>query len=198
MLRKWIYLLMTSFTVAACGGSGTGTYSYYAKEPDPRQHAYRLGVADSLRVHVWKDRELSTEVQVRPDGTITMPLIGEVQAEGRTAVDLKNEIKKRLGKYVREAIVTVSVIEAASYRFTVAGAVRQPGIYSPQYFVTVSEAVTLAGGPDEFADADEVVIIRRNAEGKARRIPVDYDAILEGDAPQQDIAIIAGDTIFVP
>jgi polysaccharide biosynthesis/export protein len=198
LLRKLFFLVLTTLIAAGCTSSATYSYSNYAKEPDPRKHPYRIGVADSLSIQVWKDRELSTEVRVRPDGTVTMPLIGEVEAAGRTPTELRDEIKRRLERYVRDAIVTVSVSEPASYRFTVAGAVRAPGIYSPAYYVTVSEAIALAGGPDQFANADEVVLIRGGQGGKKRRIPIDYDAILEGDQPEQDIAILPGDTVYVP
>jgi polysaccharide export outer membrane protein len=182
--------------VSACGSGSR--YPYYAREYDPRSNPYVIGVGDALHVGVWQERDLSVDVNVRPDGTVTLPLIGEVRAAGRTTVQLRDEIHKRLLQYVKNAIVTIAVTAVASYRFTVAGNVAQTGIFNPAYYVTVAEAVALAGGPNEYAAADKVVVIRTDPSGKLRRIPVDYEAILEGDNPEQNIVVLAGDTIFVP
>jgi hypothetical protein len=81
----------------------------YADAYDPGRHPYVIGVGDMLSVHVWKDPELSTETVVRPDGTITVPLIGEVAAQGKTASAVRDQISQRVGKYVKDAIVTVAV-----------------------------------------------------------------------------------------
>jgi polysaccharide export outer membrane protein len=156
-----------------------------------------VGVADTLAVSVWRDQELSTEATVRPDGTITLPLIGEVRAVGKTPDQLTKEIRERVGRFVKDAIVTVAVTEVNSYRFTVAGNVGHPGIFTSRYYVTVSQALALAGGPNRYAE-DEIVIVRKDPSGKIRRIPVDYDDVLEGDAPEQDLVILAGDNIYVP
>jgi polysaccharide export outer membrane protein len=96
--------------LGACGG--TVRYDYdYAKEPDPRRNEYVIGVADHLAIKVWKNPDLSTDAAVRPDGTITMPLIGDLTADGKTPSRLKEEITKALAKYVRDegAVVTVAV-----------------------------------------------------------------------------------------
>lgn len=183
---------------SACGGAAAN-YPYFDRERDPRKQPYVIGVGDRLDINVWKDDELSTQAFVRPDGTVTMPLIGDIQAKGRSPEALRREIKQRLDRYVKDPIVTVAVTEVNSYSFTVTGNVGQPGVYGNRNWVTVSEALSLAGGPNRFGDASEVVIIRRDSENAApRRIPIDYDAILEGDAPEQDIVILSGDTIFVP
>jgi polysaccharide export outer membrane protein len=174
-------------------------YKYHAKEHDPRRLPYIIGVGDTLSIHVWKDPELSTEAIVRPDGTITMPLVGELRAAGKTSDALRAQIARALGQYVKSAVVTVAVGAVASYTFTVTGEVGHPGVFNPTHYVTVSEAVALAGGPTRYASADDTVIIRRDRKSAPpRRIPVDYDAILDGDAPEQDIVVLAGDTVYVP
>jgi polysaccharide export outer membrane protein len=173
------------------------SYPYFAQEPDPRRKPYVIGVADVLNITVWKDQELSSEARVRPDGTITMPLVGELRAAGRTADDLRQEIANKLTQYVKQAIVTVAVTEVNSYVFTVSGNVGQPGVYSAKHFVTVAEAIALAGGPNRYASSSDVEIIRQD-HGKPRRIPIDYDSILHGDHPEQDIAVNSGDMIWVP
>ena len=190
-------VLLLLVCVASGCASSASKYPYYAREYDPRKHPYVIGVSDVLEVNVWKDESLSTEARVRPDGTITVPLVGEVRAAGRTTDALREEIRQRLTQYVKQAVVTVAVGEVNSYNFTVAGNVGQPGVYSSRRFVTVSEAIALAGGPNRYATAKEVEIIRTES-AKQRRIPIDYDAILEGDRPEMDIAVLAGDTVYVP
>ena len=189
-------LLALAFVAVGCASSAS-RYPYYAREYDPRKHPYVIGVADVLEVNVWKDESLSTEARVRPDGTITVPLVGEVRAAGRTTADLREEIRQRLTQYVKQSVVTVAVSEVNSYSFTVAGNVGQPGVYSSRRFVTVAEAIALAGGPNRYATPREVEIIRVET-AKQRRIPIDYDAILEGDRPEMNIAVLAGDTVYVP
>jgi polysaccharide export outer membrane protein len=181
-----------------CAGTQGNSRHPYNREHDPRRRPFTVGVADTVAVNVWKDPELSTEATVRPDGTITVPLIGEVAAAGKTPNQLTNEIRQRVGRYVKDAIVTVAVTEVNSYRFTVSGNVGHPGLFTSRYYVTVSEALALAGGPNRYGEGDNVVVIRTDPNGRTRRIPIDYDEILDGDAPQQDIVILAGDNIYVP
>lgn len=165
---------------------------------DPRQSAYRIGVSDVIRVTVWKDPSLSTDTTVRPDGKITVPLIGELEAGGRTAAEVQEQLVRRLAAFVKDAIVTVAVVEVNSYRFTVAGNVERPGMFTPRYYVTVSEAIALAGGPNRFGSTDETVVIRPRLGAPPVRIPIDYDRILTGERPEADIVIRPGDTVLVP
>ena len=164
-----------------------------AARDDPRGRPYVIGVSDVVRVTVWKDPNLSADVTVRPDGTVTLPLVGEVGAAGRTAVDLQAKIAERLAAFAKDAVVTVAVLEVNSYRFTVAGNVEHPGMFTPKYYVTVSEAIALAAGPNRYASTGDVVIVRGT-----RRIPIDYDAIVSGKSPEQDIVVLAGDSVRVP
>ena len=172
----------------------------YEKEPDPRSSEFVIGVADQLRITVWKNPELNTEIRVRPDGTITMPLIGDVQAAGLTPTQLKEQVKKRLGVFIKEesATVTVAVAEVNSYQVTVSGNVMQPGLYSSRSFLTEAEAIALAGGPTRFASADDTVLSRKGRDGKIRRIPINYEQIQEGLFLQQNLVLHTGDVLFVP
>jgi polysaccharide export outer membrane protein len=189
-------LLALSFVaVLGCGnryGDASALYAEAARN-DPRTHPYVIGVSDVVRVTVWKDPNLSSDAAVRPDGTITLPLVGEVAAAGHTIADLQGKIGERLSAFAKDAVVTVAVVEVNSYRFTVAGNVEHPGMFTPRYYVTVSEAIALAAGPNRYASTGNVVIVRG-----AHRIPIDYDAILSGKSPEQDIVILAGDAIRVP
>lgn len=183
---------------AGCAASGAVSGYNYAHENDPRQYPYVIGVADNLTITVWKQPDLSSKVTVRPDGTITMPLIGDIQAAGHTADELKGTVLERLGRYVKDPVVTVAVTDVNSYHFTVEGSVTHPGVFTSKYYVTFSQAVALAGGPDRFADPDEAVIVRRDAVGKARRIPINYEKILSGERPDEDLVVLSGDTVIVP
>jgi polysaccharide export outer membrane protein len=186
-------------SLGGCASHANGSYAHYSKERDPRTQPYRIGPSDRLQVHVWRDEELTTEVFVRPDGTITLPLVGSLHAAGRTTDELKEEIKNRADRYVKNPVVTVAVTAVNSYRFTVVGNVETPGVFNSSQYVTLSEAVALAGGPNRYAETDDIVLIRRDkAKSKPRRIPVDYEGILDGDHPEQDLIILPGDTVFVP
>lgn len=172
----------------------------YASEPDPRGKPFVIGISDVVRVGVWKNPGLSTSAPVRPDGTITMPLVGEIRADGRTTAQLEAEIKRRLDAYLRDqaAVVTVTVEEVNSYRFSVSGEVTNPGVFTSKSYVTLVEAMALAGGPTRFADTNAVKVVRRNADGTLRTIPVSYTAIIEDGREDMNVVILAGDRIQVP
>lgn len=184
----------------ACGGVLPSDEYPHEKEYDPRKHEFVIGVADELRVSVWKMADLSDDVVVRPDGTITLPLIGELRALHKTPTRLVEEIRQKLLRYVKEdqAIVTVEVKQINSYRFVVSGNVTRPGPLTSRYYVTVSEALIMAGGPTRFASPERTMILREDGSGKVRRIPVDAKALAEGRKLEQDLAVVAGDTIVVP
>lgn len=183
-----------------CGGARVQDEALYAEaaRSDPRRFPYVIGVADVVRITVWKDPSISTDAIVRPDGTITMPLVGELRAAGRTAAELQADATPRLAAFVKDAVLTVSVVEVNSYQFTVAGNVEHPGLFSSRSYLTISQALALAGGPTRYASTGDIVIVRTTKSGAKQRIPIDYDAILSGQSPQQDIVIVAGDAVRVP
>jgi len=195
-MRTCVILLVALLTACA---SAAVPYDY-AKEPDPRRSEYVIGVTDHLTVQVWKNPEMSKDVTVRPDGTITLPLIGDLVADGRTPTQLRDEITQRLAKFVRDdgSVVTVAVASVNSYSFTVSGNVEHPGVFTSQKYVTVLEAMQLAGGPNRFASPAGTKVLRRDRAGKLRAIPINYPAVLSGAQPEANIALLAGDQIFVP
>jgi polysaccharide export outer membrane protein len=188
---------ISSGLALGCGARTTPVSYADLAQSDPRRQPYVIGSSDMLRVTVWRDPNLSTESPVRPDGTVTVPLAGDVRAAGRTTAQVQQEIAKRLENFVKDAVVTVAVIEVNSYRFTVAGNVEHPGVFAEKNYVTVSEAVALAGGPNRYASPDDTVVIRAQS-GQQLRIPINYDKILEGQDPEQDIVIVRGDTVYMP
>jgi polysaccharide export outer membrane protein len=190
--------LLVLLLASACATTH-GPYDY-ASEPDPRKGEFVLGSSDVLKITVWRNPELSTDAIVRPDGTVSMPLAGDLQAAGRTTAQLREEIVKRLRAYIKDESLNVTVAVSAihSYRFVVSGAVERPGAYTANHYVTVSEAMALAGGPNRFADAGGTVIIRVNPAGGTKRIPIDYPGVLAGTRPDENLPVVAGDTIYVP
>lgn len=173
----------------------------YSKEPDPRAAELVLGVGDQIAINVWENNNLNTEATIRPDGTITMALVGDVKAAGATPTTLKNQIKTQLQNFVKlqGTEITVAVKSWKSYRFTIQGEVSRAGVFSSDQYVTVADALALAGGLSRFAKRSEVVLMRRDAStGKIRQIPLDYELLASGKRPDMNIYVLAGDTIWVP
>jgi len=177
-------------------GCGTHAPFDYRREPDPRASEYLIGPLDQLSIVVWKNQELSAEVSVRPDGVVTLPLIGAVKAAGRTPSDLQRELAKRYADYVRaeEVVVAVGVTAVNSYAFTVSGNVEHSGVYTSRAYVTAVDALAMAGGPNRFA-SDEIYVIRGTP---ARRIPIDLRRATSGAHPEENLVLIRGDLIVVP
>lgn len=180
-------------------GCGTVVKYDYASEPDPRQQEFVLGPADGVKITVWKNPDLSTETKIRPDGTVTMPLIGDLVAAGKTPSQLRGDIGKRLSQYIRDenANISVAVTDVNSYRYTVSGNVERGGIFTSKYYVTVSEAVAMAGGINKFGDPSRLQVIRSQG-GKLRRIPIDYRRVADGSHPTENLALFAGDILYIP
>ena len=201
---RGVSLTAAAFALAALSAGCAPTYIYnpanYAKEYDPRTHEYVIGVGDSLQITVWRMPDISSGALVRPDGVITMPLIGDVSVAGSTPTQVREELKKRLSQYVKDetAAITVAVNAVNSYRFVVSGNVLRAGIFSSNYYVSVSEALALAGGPNQFASTKQVLLIRMDSPGKFRHIPISYDDIVSREHPEQDLVLKPGDTVFVP
>ena len=173
----------------------------YSKEPDPRGSELVLGVGDAIGINVWENANLNTEVTIRPDGMITMPLVGDLKAAGETPSTLKNNIKTKLQTFVKlqGTEITVTVKSWKSYRFTIQGEVGRAGVFSSDQYVTVADALALAGGPSRFAKRGEIILMRHEGKnGVIKQIPLDYDLIASGKRPDMNIYVLPGDTIWVP
>lgn len=141
---------------------------------------YQLGPEDLVSVFIWKQPDLSTTVMIRPDGKISLPLLGEMQASGKTAMQLQTEIAKQLKQYVVDPKVNVMVKEVNSPAISVLGQVRKPDRYHIRQRITALEAIALAGGFTEFAKRDKVTIIRTRGSEKVR-IQVDLKKMVQQD-----------------
>lgn len=194
-------VLVISLLAAACMGS-VPAYNY-ASEPDPRNQEVTLGVGDVIAINVWGEGNngLNTEATIRPDGTITMPLVGDLAAAGMTPTSLKTMIKTKLQDFVKlqGSEITVALKTWRSYRFTIQGEVMKTGVYTTDQFVTVADALALAGGPTRFAKRSQIVLLRTDpASRETRRIPLDYDSLASGKRLDMNIFVLPGDTIYVP
>jgi polysaccharide biosynthesis/export protein len=183
--------------LAACGSSTAG-FDYTPEAAPPADAAYSIGSGDVLQITVWQNADLTTRVTVRPDGYITMALVGDLRAEGLRPTQLQEEITRRLTRYLTAAAsVTVAVLEINSYRVYVLGQVTTPGEFRPRGAVTVLQALSLAGGLTRFSKPDDIVIVRRDRRGE-RRIPFNQSEVVEGGHLEQNIQLRTGDTIIVP
>jgi len=141
---------------------------------------FRLGPDDVIQVFVWQDERLSTEVVVRPDGKISLPLVGELRASGKTSVELQNEIGERLTPFFETGlVVNVIVKEVNSAKISVLGEVKNPGVYKIKDRATVIDAIADAGGFTEYAKRDNVVVIRVASNGEPRRIKLNVDDLIK-------------------
>lgn len=165
------------------------------RAPMPAEEPYKIGREDVLDVSVWRDADLSRTVPVRPDGFISLPMVGEVKAEGKTPVQLEGEIRDALKPYVQQPKVTVIVREVNAPRLFVTGEVAHPGSYPMRGRVSVLQAIALAGGFSDFANTGGIMVIRRNGKG----LPVNYaDLVTEKDDERAEVWLMPGDTVVVP
>ena len=170
--------------------------------PPPTAHAhnstYVIGDDDQLEINVWKEPELSKTVPVRSDGKISLPLVGEVQAAGKTPVQLEDEITTRLRNFITEPAVTVMVTKINSLKFNVMGEVIKPGSYSLTTTTTVVDAIATAGGFRDFAKKKSIYVLRPNADGTEARLSFNYNTFVKGKNPKQNVHLQPGDTVVVP
>jgi polysaccharide export outer membrane protein len=159
---------------------------------------YQVRPGDILQVSVWKEPELTRELLVRPDGGFSFPLAGQVQAQGRAVADIEQEIKARIERYIPEPVVTVSVMKVLGNNVNVVGKVNRPGEYIMNGPVDVLKAISMAGGTTVFADLNDIVVLRRAADGAQVAIPFDYTEVEAGENLEQNILLQAGDVVVVP
>ena len=159
---------------------------------------YQIGAEDVLEVQVWKNPDLSRVVTVRPDGKISLPLIGDIQAAGLTATQLKEVVTEKLKAYYKEPPeVSVLVQQVNSYAIYILGEVSSPGKYVVKSGTTFLQAITLAGGFTPFASTSNITLLRKGKEGKETAVRINYKDILAGKL-EYNILLKPGDTIIVP
>jgi polysaccharide biosynthesis/export protein len=164
----------------------------------PHDDSFVIGNDDVLAVNVWKEPDISRSVPVRPDGKISLPLVGEVQAAGQTPLKLEQDIAGKLQSYISEPQVTVMVEQINSEKFNILGQVAKPGSYPLTNSATALDAIALAGGFRDFAKQKSIYVLRRNPDGTASRLPFNYKEIIKGKNVDQNIKLQSNDTIVVP
>jgi polysaccharide export outer membrane protein len=188
-------LPLASLLLGGCGASRPN-YDFDAERKITR--TYTVGPGDVLQVRAWKNEALSQRVTVRPDGYITLPLIGDVMATGRGVEPIARDIAAQAARYYTETpVVAVEVAELHSYRVYVMGEVTRPGEFTPRGTVTVLQALALAGGFTRFAAPNDVVIVRRDERGE-RRIPFVYSQVVEGMDLRENLPLAPNDVVVVP
>lgn len=178
----------------------SGSWAAADEEDDvhvPEQRLYRISPEDVLHISVWKEPDLDKEVVVRPDGLVSFPLAGHIEAAGQTPQQLQQQITERISRYVPDAVVTVSVKELSGLRLYVTGRVEKPGQYQVGRYIDVLQALTLAGGPTPFANTSDIRIIRREG-GREVVYEFNYDQVKKGRELEQNILLQADDVVVVP
>ena len=196
-----VLVLCGLLLLVACA---TNTGSQQAPKLNPQAQAvsaYRIGVDDEIKVSVWQNPGLDVSVPVRPDGRISVPLVGDVEAGGRTPEEVSGEIQEKLKTYVRDPQVTVIVTELRSHeylsRVRVTGAVRQPVSVPYRQGMTVLDAVLAAGGTNEFAASDRTELYRKDGD-RTTAYAVRLDRILKDGDLATNYPVQPGDVITVP
>jgi len=169
-----------------------------APSPDIDAKTYVIGENDLLEIDVWKEKEISRTIPVRPDGKISLPLVGEIQASGLTPMQLQDDLTRRLKAFIENPEVTVIVGDPRSHQFNVVGEVSRPGSYQLTEAMTVLDAIAQSGGFKDFAKETKIYVLRPMAGGIRVRIPFNYKQVIKGRDLQENVTLKPGDTIVVP
>ena len=185
-------------TDPAKSGQPTAPDTTPPRVADVQPDGFVIGVEDILNINVWKEPEMSRVVPVRPDGMITLPLIGEIKATGLTPIQLQDQISAALRKLLSDPQVTVIVAEVHSLTFNVMGQVLKPGYYPLTRRMTVLDAIALSGGFQPFAKQKKVYVLRTSADGKQVRLSFNYKDVIKGKRPDENIYLQPRDTVVIP
>jgi len=196
-LLIWSLLGLALVLALGCAPRISPTVEAQAAAAQVVEDKYQLGPEDVIEISVWKEPDLTKQLAVRPDGKISYPLIGEVQAAGKTVKQLREDISKRLEKYVTDAQVTVILLKTQYYKIYVMGKVNKPGEFLVGRPATVMQALAMAGGLTPFASPTRIVIIRKTGNTE-QTLPFDYKAVSRGEFLEQNITLLPGDVVVVP
>jgi polysaccharide export outer membrane protein len=163
----------------------------------PPLEAYTVKPGDVLSIAVWKEPDLQGPVLVRPDGSFSFPLAGQIDARNKTVAELQQTVTDKLKKFISDPVVTVSIAEVRGNKVYVLGQVNKPGEFIVNPRVDVMQALSMAGGTTAFASLGEIVILRRTDAGQ-QALPFRYADVARGRNLQQNIQLQAGDVVVVP
>jgi polysaccharide export outer membrane protein len=189
-----LFIAGTAAGQTPVGTSGTTTPAAAAAATSPD---YRLAAGDKLRIEIYKDAQLSQSLQIRPDGKITLPLVGDVPAAGRTSVELRDAIAGSLKEYITSPVVTVIVTETTPQVVFVTGEVSKPGSYSlVNGRISILQAIAMAGGLTEFANKKDIRVLRKGPTGM-QTLKFNYKEALDDENRNEPLQLLAGDTVIV-
>lgn len=179
---------------SACAVIALLGLAHAAQAQDP---TYTVKPGDLLSISVWKEPDLQREALVRPDGSFSFPLVGEIDARGKTVADLNKIVNQRLTKFISDPVVTVTIQEIKGNKVYVIGQVNRPGEFIVNPSVDVMQALSMAGGTTPFAALGDIVILRRTGTGKTA-LPFRYNDVARGKKLEQNIDLQSGDVVVVP
>ena len=168
-----------------------------AQAQDDSSESYKVQPGDLLIISVWKEEDLQQEVLVRPDGGITFPLAGEIQARGKSVEQIRQDLASKLNRFIPDLVVTVTIKQILGNKIYVIGQVKNAGAFVMNPRVDVIQALSMAGGATTFAALNDVVILRR-ANGRQTALPFRYNDVARGKNLQQNILLQSGDVVIVP
>ena len=197
-IRNSATLILALIFTGRIFAAGSETPKAKATPAPPPAAEYLIGPDDLLAVNVWREPEISRNVLVRPDGKISLPLIGDLRASGRTPAQLQDEIKDQLQNYLSHPEVTVIVQEARSQKFNILGEVEHPGSYPLSRSMTVLDAIAVAGGLRDFAKGRKIYVLRTKSDGSRTRLPFNYKDVIKGHSLSQNVELQPRDTVVVP
>ena len=191
-----IAAILTTFVA-----SGAAAQQQRPAAPKPKLASdleeYRIGPEDVLSISVWKNEPMSRVLPVRPDGMISLPLIDDVMAAGLTPAELRNVLAQKLAEYVPSPAVTVIVNDVKSFKVSVIGEVIRPARYELKSRTSVLDILALAGGFNQFAARNRVVVLRQEGDKKVR-IPFNYNRVTAGASDEENLYLRPGDIVLVP
>lgn len=200
-MATYKYLCAALLLLLAMGTSACSTQEKFNASLDGRPALqlgeYRIGPEDELYISVWKNETLSRTVPVRPDGMISLPLVNDVQAAGLTPMELRDVVRQKLAGYMADPEVSVIVQGVRSFKVSVIGEVKKPGIYEIRGRSTVLDALAQAEGLTDFASRSRIVILRPNG-GAMKRIPFNYNRAISEDGDKEISQLRPGDIVVVP
>ena len=174
-----------------------GQVTQFANAGETAVDTYRIQPGDILEISVWKDEALLRTVLVRPDGGLSFPLVGDIQAAGMSVDELRLAVSEKLETYIPDPVVTVSIQQLNGNKIYVIGKVQRPGEFLANRYMDVVQALSVAGGMTPYAAANKIKILRRES-GKLSSIPFRYGDIEKGEDLEQNIILMSGDVVVVP
>jgi polysaccharide biosynthesis/export protein len=192
------------YAFSPCDGSAASSANTTATRVAANPHVdgsgldYQLQPGDTVTISVWKEKDLETDALIRPDGGLSFPLVGDVQARGHTLRQVRDTIAERLKPYIPDPVVTVAMKQIGGNEIFVLGRVNRPGGYPFSQPVDVMQALSLAGGTTPFAKLNRIVILHRDTSGAEHSVRFHYADIAHGRDLAQNVLLQSGDTVVVP